>query len=195
MNSFYREDELQGLGFKSLGRDVKISKKAIFYEYEKIEIGDFSRIDDLCIVSGNVKIGRFVHVGVCSRLSGSMAGLTLKDFSGVSYNCTLIANSDDYSGEFMTNPCIPMEYVKYIAEPVVLERHALLGSHCLVTPGVTIAEGTAVGGMSLVLKDTDAWSIYVGTPAKRLKERKKNILELEKEFRAKLERNNGVNGW
>lgn len=186
MDSFYKDDELKLLGFKHVGRNVKISKRAIFYNYDQIEIHDYSRIDDLCIISGNVKIGRFVHIGVCSRLSGSKAGLILNDFSGVSYNSTLIANSDDYSGEFLTNPCVPMKYKKYISEPLVLEKHALVASHCLIVPGVTVREGTAIGAMSLVLKSTEPWSIYIGTPAKKLKDRKKNMLELEKEFLADL---------
>jgi acetyltransferase-like isoleucine patch superfamily enzyme len=38
-------------------------------------------------------------------------------------------------------------------------------------PGVILEEGTSVGAMSLVLKSTEPWSIYVGSPAKRLKER------------------------
>jgi acetyltransferase-like isoleucine patch superfamily enzyme len=185
MDSFYKQSELEQIGFKYLGKDVKISNRAIIYNPEKIEIGDYSRIDDLCILSGNIKIGKYVHVGVCTRLSGSKAGLVLNDFSGVSYNSTLIANSDDYSGEFLTNPCVPMDYKRYISEPVILEKHALIASHCLIVPGVTVREGTAIGAMSLVLKSTDAWSIYIGVPAKRLKERKRNLLELEKEFLSK----------
>lgn len=188
MDSFYKEDELKDLGFKFVGKNVLVSKRAIIYNHDQIEIGDNSRIDDLCILSGNIKIGKFVHVAVCSRLSGSKAGLILKDFSGVSYNSTLIANSDDYSGEFLTNPCVPMKYKKYISEPVILEKHALVASHCLIVPGVKIGEGTAIGAMSLVLKSTEDWSIYVGIPAKRLKDRKRNMLELEKEFLAELKK-------
>lgn len=189
MDSFYTDSELQKLGFKYIGKDVKVSKRAIFYNHDQIEIGDYSRIDDLCIVSGKVKIGRFVHIAVCSRLSGSKAGLELMDFAGVSYNSTLIANSDDYSGEFLTNPCVPMQYKKYISLPVVLEKHALVASHCLICPGVTIREGTAIGAMSFVVKSTDPWSIYVGIPARKLKERKKNMLELEVKFLKELAAN------
>lgn len=182
MDSFYNEYELKSLGFKFIGKNVKISRRAIFYNYDKIEIGDNSRIDDLCIISGNVKIGRFVHIAVCSRISGSSAGVEMKDFSGVSYNSTVIANSDDYSGEFLTNPCVPMKYKKYISLPVVLEKHALVASHCMICPGVTLAEGTAIGAMSFVTKSTEPWSVYIGVPAKKHKDRKKNIIELEKKF-------------
>lgn len=186
MDSFYSESELNSLGFKYIGKNVKLSRRAIFYNHDKIEIGDYSRIDDLCIISGKVKIGRFVHIAVCSRISGSTAGIEMMDFSGVSYNSTLIANSDDYSGEFLTNPCVPMKYKKYISLPVILEKHALIASHCMICPGVTVREGTAIGAMSFVTKSTEPWSIYVGVPAKRHKDRKKNMLELESQFLKEL---------
>lgn len=47
-------------------------------------------------------------------------------------------------------------------------------------PGVTLRKGTSIGAMSLVLKDTKSWSIYVGNPVKKLKNRSKDLLELEK---------------
>jgi acetyltransferase-like isoleucine patch superfamily enzyme len=49
-------------------------------------------------------------------------------------------------------------------------------------PGVTLEEGTAVGAMTLVCKSTDPWGIYVGIPARRLKDRKTNLLDLAKEY-------------
>jgi acetyltransferase-like isoleucine patch superfamily enzyme len=189
MDSFYKEHELKDLNFKYVGKNVKISKKAIFYNYDQIEIGDHSRIDDLCMVSGNVKIGKFVHIAPGARISGSKAGAILHDFSGVSYNSTLIANTDDYSGEFLTNPCIPMKYKRYIAAPLILEKHALIASHCLLVPGVTVREGTAIGAMSLVLKSTEPWSIYFGVPAKRVKDRKRNMADLEVQFLEEFNKN------
>ena len=42
--------ELKSMGFKSLGKSVKVSDKASIYNPEKIELGDFSRVDDFCII-------------------------------------------------------------------------------------------------------------------------------------------------
>ncbi len=184
MDSFYSELELQEIGFKALGKNVKLSRKAMVYNAEKISIGNDVRIDDFCILSGQITFGNFIHIAVCTRLSGSTGGLTIRDFAGVSYNCTVIASSDDYSGEFLTNPTVPLKYKKLMPAPVVLERHSLIASHCFIGPGVTIGEGTAVGAMSMVLKSLEPWSIYVGIPARRLKDRKRNLLELEKQFLA-----------
>ena len=36
--------------------------------------------------------------------------------------------------------------------------------------------------MSLVKKDVPAWTVVVGIPAKKIKDREKGLLELEKEF-------------
>jgi len=36
--------------------------------------------------------------------------------------------------------------------------------------------------MSLVISNTEPWNIYVGSPAKRLKSRSKDLLELEKQY-------------
>jgi hypothetical protein len=38
--------------------------------------------------------------------------------------------------------------------------------------------------MSLIMKDTDPWGIYAGVPAKRIKEREKTLLQLEKKLLA-----------
>lgn len=43
-------------------------------------------------------------------------------------------------------------------------------------------EGTSIGANSLVLKSTEPWGIYAGSPIKKLKNRKKDLLKLEKEF-------------
>ena len=50
----------------------------------------------------------------------------------------------------------------------------------MVLPGVKIGNGTSVGALSLVTKSLDEWGVYFGSPAKRVKARKKDLLEQEK---------------
>jgi galactoside O-acetyltransferase len=59
----------------------------------------------------------------------------------------------------------------------------LIGSGSVVLPGVTIGEGSAVGALSLVSMSLDEWGVYFGSPAKRIKARSKNLLEMEKLLR------------
>jgi len=64
-----------------------------------------------------------------------------------------------------------------------LEKHALLGTNAIVFPGVTIQEGAIVAAGSIVTKDCDPWGIYMGAPAKKVKERRRdNVLSLEKDL-------------
>ena len=62
MNSFYTQNELENLGFKKLGKSVLISRNAVFYGIGKITIGDFVRIDDFCILSGDIILGSHIHI-------------------------------------------------------------------------------------------------------------------------------------
>ena len=58
----------------------------------------------------------------------------------------------------------------------------MIGTNSTVLPGVELGEGVAVGAHSLVTKSCDPWGIYVGVPAKRMKERSRQLLKLEQEF-------------
>ena len=90
--------------------------------------------------------------------------------------------SDDYSGESLTNPMLPDKFRNVMEGAVTIKKHSIIGTGSTILPNVTIGEGCSVGSMSLVNKSIDAWGIYVGIPCKRIKERKKTLLELEKEF-------------
>lgn len=94
----------------------------------------------------------------------------------------IYAKSDDYSGMTLTNPTIPDKYKQVFEAKVVLQRHVLLGTGCVVLPGVIIEEGTSVGSLSLINKSLPAWKICAGIPAKPIKDRKKDLLILEQEF-------------
>ena len=179
---FLSNDELEFFGFKKIGSNVKIINKASIYNPELIEIDDNSRIDDFCVLSGNIKIGKNVHIAVFNNIAGGDPGIYLDDFSGLAYGCHLFAQSDDYSGASLTNPTVPDNFKFEIKAPIHIGRHVIIGTASIVLPGVTIAEGCAIGAMSMVTKSTEAWYIYLGTPAKKIKARKKDLLKLEREY-------------
>ena len=62
--AFLNEEQLEKMQFKALGSNVCISDKASIYNADQIELGDNSRIDDFCVISGKVSIGRNVHIAV-----------------------------------------------------------------------------------------------------------------------------------
>ena len=75
-----------------------------------------------------------------------------------------------------------MIYKKELKKKVVIGRHCIIGAHSAVFPGVIMAEGCSLGAMSMLTKSTEPWSIYFGIPAKRIKERKKDLLILERNY-------------
>jgi acetyltransferase-like isoleucine patch superfamily enzyme len=180
--AYHTQEALEAMGFKHLGKDVKISDKASIYDAHRISLDDYARIDDFCVVSGSVSLGKYVHITVFCNLAGGEKGIVIEDFSTVAYGCHIFTQSDDYSGESMVNSNIPKKYKNEIKAAIHIEKHVIIGAGSYILPGVTLKEGTSIGAKSLLLKTTQAWSIYAGSPAKRLKARSKKILELEKEF-------------
>ena len=179
---FLTEEQLQSLGFKKLGRNVRISDRASIFDPDQMEIGHNSRIDDFCVVSGRVVIGRNVHVAVFCNIAGGTEGVTLDDFSGLAYGCHVFSQSDDYSGRTLTNPTVPSQYKQETKKAVKIGRHCILGANSIVFPGAHVAEGTSTGALSVVTKPTESWSIYTGSPAKKFKNRRRDLLELEKKY-------------
>lgn len=187
--AYYSEEELNRLEFKYIGKNVKISDKASIYDCKDIEIEDNSRIDDFCVISGNIKIGRNVHITPMCLVAGGEKGVIFEDFTTIAYGVKVFTQSDDYSGETMTNSTIPKKFKNEFKKSVKLGKYSIVGAGSIIMPGVNLAEGTSIGAMSLVLKSTLEWGIYCGTPAKRIKDRKKDILTLSNEY-LKSEKNN-----
>lgn len=179
--SFYSNAELMGLGFKSVGKNVLLSKKASFYGNE-ISLGNNIRVDDFCILSGKISIGNYVHIGAGSYLFGGEKGIKIDDFSGCSQHVCIYATSDDYSGKSLTNPTVPDKFKKLNEGEVVIEKYVIIGAGSIILPSVTVREGSAIGALSLVDKSTEKWKIYFGSPAIPINNRNKKIIELEQEF-------------
>lgn len=180
--AFIPQAALESMGFKYLGRNVRISDRAAIYNMDKIEIGHNSRIDDFCVISGKVKIGRNVHIAVFCNVAGGTEGIIFDDFSGLAYGCHVFSQSDDYSGRSLTNPTVPAEFKSEIKKAIHLGRHCIVGTNSLIFPGVILGEGCSVGALSMVTKSTEDWSVYSGIPARKIKDRKKDLLALEQKY-------------
>ncbi len=174
--------DLKKIGFAEVGKNVLVSEQARFYGAHRIVLGDHVRIDDFCVLSagsGGIRIGNYVHIAVFSSLIGQ-GEIILEDFSNLSSRVSIYSSNDDYSGAYLTNPTVPTEFTKVQHAPVQVGRHAIIGSGSVILPGVTIGEGVAIGALSLVKNDCRDFGIYAGQPAKRIKERSRALLDLEK---------------
>lgn len=188
LDSFYSEEELKRIGFLFIGENVRISKKLSIYSPEKISIGNNVRIDDFCILSGKITIGNHIHIAAYTALYGGNKGIIINDFANISSKITIYSISDDYSGDSMTSPMIPEKYKNVKSESVIIERHVIIGSGCVVLPGVLLREGSSFGAMTLINRSSEPWSINAGIPFKKIKNRSKELLKLEKSFLEEIQK-------
>jgi acetyltransferase-like isoleucine patch superfamily enzyme len=179
--SFFSEEELASIGFKSYGTHVLISRFARFYAPQLMEFGNHVRIDDFCILSGDIKLGSYIHISAFCALYGKF-GIELMDYSGLSPRCTVFSASDDFSGEYMIGPMLPNELTQVTGGKVTFEKYTQMGANTVVLPDVIIKEGSVTGAMSLVNKSLDSWGIYAGIPAKLIKPRKKGLSSLSQKI-------------
>jgi galactoside O-acetyltransferase len=177
-------ETLEAMGFASIGNNVQISDRASLYGITRIALGNNVRIDDFCVLAaglGGIVIGNHVHIAVGSTLIGA-GKITVSDFSGLSSRVSIYSSSDDYSGATLTNPTVPSRYTGATHADVFLGKHVIVGSGSVILPGVTMEDGVAIGALSLINKQCLAFGIYSGNPARRISERRRDLLKLEADF-------------
>ena len=179
---YYQTDDLRKMGFKHVGENVQIARDCTIIGLKNISLGHNIRIDGgvtLACKSGYLKIGRYIHIGGTCHISCA-GGVELEDFSGLSQGVRIYSASDDYSGNTLTNPTVPKEFLNVTLKSVSIGKHVIIGSGSVVLPGVRIGEGSSVGPLSLVTKSLDEWGVYFGVPVKKIKRRKQDLLKQEK---------------
>jgi dTDP-4-amino-4,6-dideoxy-D-glucose acyltransferase len=176
--------QIEQMGFASLGENIAISDRASFYNCARISLGSNVRIDDFCVFSagnGGIYLGNYIHVAVYTSLIGS-GMIHLDDFCNLSSKVAIYSSSDDFSGEWMTNPTVPKSYSGVFHADVKLGRHVIVGAGSVILPGVSLGDGVAVGALSLVKNDCEAFGIYAGCPCRKTGVRKMRLLELERQL-------------
>lgn len=182
MEGYYTEDELKEFGFKSIGKNVLISKKASVYMPSHMVIGNNVRIDDFCMIVGDITLENYIHIAPYASIHGTGGGTVhIMSYSAVGAYSTIYSGSNEInSGALVGN--VPSEYVKIKYSDIVIEKHATIGVRSVILPGTYIAEGVALAPMSLISKKTKPWSVYFGAPARRVGLRDNSGLELEKKL-------------
>lgn len=181
--SFLSEAEIKELGLKAWGRDVMISRFCRLYNPQRISLGNHVRVDDFCILSGNITIHDYVHISAYVGMFSGDCRIEIGENSAISSRIAIYAESDDYSGNSLVNPLIPDTYKTLQKGDVIINKNVIIGSGSTILPGVTVGEGVAVGAMSLINRPLAPWRIYAGIPAREIKDRSKRLLELEREWK------------
>jgi len=182
--AFLTQDQLIAVGFKSVGKGVLLSEKASIYNPGAISVGDHTRIDDFCILSagtGGIALGRYVHISCYCSLIGQ-GRIVMEDFSGISSRVSIYSSTDDFSGASMTNSTVPNKFKNVKSGDVILRKHVVVGCGSVIMPRVELGEGVALGALTFANRNCEAFSIYAGHPARKIGQRKRDMLECEQVF-------------
>lgn len=169
---------------KKIGRNVIIGRTVRIRYPELVEIGDNVIIDDFSYISTALTVDSHVHISSGAKIIGGRScTVSFGSFSTLAPNVTLAAGSDDYLAGLAT-PLVDRKFKGQVDYgDICIGKHVIVGAGSVVLPGCHLQEGSAVGALSLVNFDLEAWTLYAGIPAKSLRARDRaTINKLEQEF-------------
>ena len=169
-------------GIKKIGEDVFISPLAIIKRPELCELGSHIAIDNGVTVSTSLIMGDYIHISpFVVVIGGAKSKLILEDFCFLASGTKVVCGSENYTDGALIGPIVPEEFRVLDYTTVTFKRFSGCGVNCSILPGVTVGEGAVIGAGSVLTKDAEPWTVYVGSPARPVKIRKKEkILEYAK---------------
>lgn len=169
--------------FKSLGHDVMIHERVTLVGIENISIGSHVRIDPevVLLATGPLTIGCYVQIGTGVFIAAK-AGFEMKNFSNIAHGARIYTINDDYSGEHLMGPTLPAELYRLGGGAVLMQEYSIVATGAIVMPGVTLAEGSVLGALSMINRSTEPWTMYGGVPAKPIKERRRDMIRKGQEL-------------
>jgi acetyltransferase-like isoleucine patch superfamily enzyme len=148
---FYPNCFIQG----SAGRFV-VEDHVDFFPGTYISLGDADSF---------IEIGHNSHFAPNCVLYG-WGGLKIGPYCNIAAHCVLATVGHD--------PVVrekPMALVPAVRGPITLEEDVWLGANVTITADVKIARGCIIGANAVVTRDTEPYGLYVGVPARRLRDR------------------------
>ena len=110
-----------------------------------------------------VTIGEHCHINENVFIQGAVIGNKVM----IAPNVSILHNSHNHN----RTDVAMIEQGVTTNNPPIIEDDVWLARNVIVLPGVTIKKGTIVAVGAIVNKDTEAYSVYGGIPAKKIKSR------------------------
>jgi galactoside O-acetyltransferase len=163
-----------------IGNNVNISKKTSLYAISG-SIGDNVRIDDFCILKGNIILEAYNHIAGFCLLSGVCGSVTLRAGATLSSSVHIYTGSDDYYADALSSSTVPKEYTRTVVGPVYIGLGSIVGCQTVLLPNTIIEDGASVGAHCLLYGKIPSGSVMVrgsGKPKCVGKRNTEKILEL-----------------
>jgi putative colanic acid biosynthesis acetyltransferase WcaF len=129
-----------------IGKHCHIYAKCVIWAPWNLRCDDYA-----CIADGaNVYNAAPVHLGSHAIVSQD------------AYLCTATHDLDD--------PSFPL-----ITSPIFVGAYAWVCARAAVLPGVRLHEGAVLGLGAVASDDLEAWQVYAGVPARRIRQRRRRV--------------------
>jgi acetyltransferase-like isoleucine patch superfamily enzyme len=174
-----------------------ISPKAIIFGAKGIKIGPAVKIfphatlnctawQDFSTVNGSIEIGRGTVLQPFSFLHADQGSIKIGEHCSVNPYCVLYGQGGLTIGNYVRiaahtiivpsnhnfdNVDIPIKLQGSTGLGIKIEDDVWIGAGVRILDGVTIGTGCVIGAGSVITKSTDSYGVYVGTPARKIKER------------------------
>lgn len=179
---------------KNVGRSVVFGRNITLRHPHKIVIGDNVMIDDNVVLDAKgsrnegIVIGENVIIGRNTILSCKEGSIYLEDYCNISANCSLLSETKIRIGRFsfLAGHCylvaggnhsydrkdVPIMFQPSIDKGGIdIDEDVWLGASVTVLDGVAVGRGCVLGAGSLLKDSLAPFSIAVGVPARKIKER------------------------
>lgn len=176
---------------KSLGRGSFISPKADILDKASVSIGGNSRVGEYCRIEAldgsSIDIGERSRIYRYAHLIGYGGKITLGNkcsvhpwvmISGpgnvaIGNHVRIAPRVTIVAGNHVFNRAdLPIHEQGMEAGNISIQDDCWLGANAVILSGVTVREGSVIGAGSVVTKDTEAYGIYAGVPAKLIGSRR-----------------------
>lgn len=160
-----------------------IGQYMFLLKFKLRSLGKFCRIYFADIIEPyNVSIGHHVYINKNCTIITTASRVDIGNYVMIGPNVTLIGQDHD-----ITKWEKPMFFSnKYSRGKIKIEDDVWIGANVIILQDVTIGRGSVIGAGAVVTKDIPPYSIAVGIPARKIKDRipqehVKNALQVDLE--------------
>jgi len=147
--------------------NIQVNPKGLLRLQERAWIGE-----NVTLIADDIKIGKYSAIHANGTLLGH---IDIGDYVLIAKNVFISSGKH----HFLETPHLPIKtqdkhYSKthgIYSKKVIIEDDVWIGVNCIIMSGVTISKGAIIGSNSVVLSDVEPYSIYAGSPAKRVNTR------------------------
>jgi len=143
-------------------------------DVQSTEIGTGTKVWQFCVILKGAKIGENCNINCQVFIENDVVignnvtikpgvqiwdGITLEDNVFIGPNATFTNDLKPRSKHY------PEKFLK-----TIVKSGASIGANSTILPGITIGENAMIGAGSVVLNDVPANTVWVGNPAKQIKD-------------------------